>query len=217
MSVPKEVRDAVVSAYYRRVMTSSDTARARAQAAYGIASVIAAGVIAAGLFGGLHDSPDSVQATAVAALVAWLAAAALFLHAVSSPFEPRLEPQSSEDAFVEAALEAVRKERSRIDSWQRKAQMAAAIAALVTVVSFVTALRVGDEPRRTVTVTLTAAGAAAMKAVCGRALGNVTGEMAETAASDRLVAIELEPGACGSKSVDVALRRGHILALAFRP
>src|SRR4051794_30312353 len=137
MSIPKDVRDAVVIAYYGRVMTGSAGARARAQAAYGIASAIAVGVIAAGLFGGLSERPGIVQFGALAALMAWLVAAALFLHAVASPFETAVTPQQDVDVFVGRVLDVVRQERATIDNWQRRAQLASAVAAIVTVATFV--------------------------------------------------------------------------------
>jgi hypothetical protein len=217
MNTPKDVRDAVVSAYYARVMTSSDAARVRAQAAYGIASAIAAAVVAAGLFGDLDERPAGVQVVAVAALAAWLIAAALFLHTVSSPFDISLQPQTGEEAFVNAALDAIRSERARIDAWQRKAQLASAIAALVTVVAFVAALRT-DHARaeRTATVAITAAGAATLKAACGRAPAILVGKVSEASLREQFVQLALEPGVCGRDSVDVVIPRSEVLALAFR-
>jgi Na+/melibiose symporter-like transporter len=217
MSTPKDVRDVVVSAYYARVMTSSDTARARAQAAYGIASAIAAAVVAAGLFGNLGERPAGVQVVAVAALIAWLIAAALFLHTVSSPFDIGLQPQIDEEAFISAALEAIRKERARIDAWQRRAQLASAVAALVTVIAFIAALRTDHaQTQATATVTVTAAGAATLKAACGRVPAVLIGKASETSLREQFIELTLEPGVCGPSSVDVAIRRSEVLALAFR-
>jgi hypothetical protein len=217
MSVPKDVRDAVVSAYYGRMMRSSDAARARAQAAYGIASAIAVGVVAAGLAGRLDERSAAIQIAALAALIAWLVAAALFLHTVASSFEMSLQSQPGEDAFVRAALDAVRDERAMIDAWQRKAQIASAVAAVVTVVAFVAALRTKHgETEKAATITMTVEGSAALKTACDRVPARLTGKVLEASLRERFVQITLDPGMCGPTSVDVAVPRSQVLALAFR-
>jgi hypothetical protein len=71
VAIPTVVRDAVVNAYYPRALAVPDAARSRAQAAYTIASAIAAALVAAGVFGNLDQRPELVQGLGVAALVGW--------------------------------------------------------------------------------------------------------------------------------------------------
>ncbi len=217
MSTPKEVRDAIVAAHYARLMASPDAARTRAQAAYAIASAIAVALIAAGLFGGLDTQTRGVQAAAVAALIAWLVAAALFLHAVSSPFEVDLRAMQSEDDVVRAALDGIRGERTKIDSWQRKAHLAAGAAALLTVAALVIALGThGDEDERKAMVVITDVGAARLGVACGDVPSTLVGTVSENSLHEKFVDMTLDPGVCGRASVDVALPRNEILGLAFR-
>ncbi len=217
MSTPAEVRNAVVKAHYERLMAAPDSARGRAQAAYGIASAIALAIVAAGLFGGLDGQPVGVQAVAVTALIAWLVTAALFLHTVSSPFEVDRESKSSEDAIVEATLDGVRDERARIDAWQRRAQFAAAAAALLTVAAFVIALCADhSQTEKTATLAITAASAGRLAAACGPITGRLVGKLSEASLDEKFVDIILDPGMCGPASVHIALPRSAILGLAFR-
>jgi hypothetical protein len=216
MTVPASVRAAVVDAYYARIMTSSDAARARAQAAYGIASAIAAAVVAAGLFAGVDARPLGVQAVVVAALIAWLGAAFLFLHSVSSPFHIDRQPQSGDDAFVLAVLDAIRNERTRIDSWQRRAQVVSAIAAVLTVVAFVAALRASGDGSRLATIAVTRAAANELARACGSRPSLLIGKVADANLSGEFINVMLEPGACGPSEVEVAVRRADVIAIAFR-
>jgi hypothetical protein len=217
MSTPGEMRDAIVRAHYVRLMASPDTARARAQAAYGISSAIAVALVAAGLFGGLDTQPPEVQGIAIAALVAWLVAAALFLHAVSSPFEMDLSATLSKDDVVKAALDGIRDERTKIDGWQRKAQLAAAVAALLTVAALVFALRTDRGREQEAMVMISAAGAARLQAACGDVPATLIGTVTENSLRERFVDMTLDPGMCGHASVGIALPRTAILGLAFRP
>jgi hypothetical protein len=198
-------------------MTSSTAARARAQAAYGIASAIALGVVAGGLFAGLGARPTSVQIMAVAALAAWLIAAALFLYAVSAPFRVDVEPQKSDDEFVRAVISGVRQERTRIDLWQRLAQGASAAAALATVVAFVGVLqteRVSSRKQGTILITSTAA--RRLLPVCGRTPEVLAGRIAVDSLEEQFVDIVLAPGVCGAGGLEVTLRRSDVLAVAFQ-
>jgi hypothetical protein len=217
MSTAAGVRAVVIEAHYARVMAGADAARARAQAAYGIASAIAVALIAAGLFGGVDTRPPGVQALTVAALVAWLTAAALFLHTVSSPFEIGLEPKNSEESLAEAVLAGVRDERARIDTWQRRAQLAAAVAALLTVAAFVSALRTDDsQTQETATIALTSTGVARLEGTCGPLPATFLGKVAKADLDGKFVEMTLAPGVCGDTSVDVAVPRSAVLGVAFR-
>ncbi|HYQ12796.1 MAG TPA: hypothetical protein VEP94_05035 [Solirubrobacterales bacterium] len=217
MSTAEGVRAVVIREHYARVMANADAARARAQAAYGIVSAIAIALMAAGLLGGVDTQPPGVQALTVAALVAWLAAAALFLHAVSSPFEINPLPTSSDEALTKAVLDGVRAERAKIDGWQRRAQMVAAVAALLTVAAFLSALYSEDTSgRETALITLTSNGAASMQRTCGSGPSTFSGKVAKADLEGEIVEIELAPGVCGDTSVNVAIPRSAILALAFR-
>lgn len=217
MSTPADVRDAVIRAHYARLMASPDAARARAQAAYGIASAIAVVIVTAGFVGDLDSQPPGVQAVSVVALIAWLVTAALFLHTVSSAFEIDVVSKSSEDVVVAATLDGIRDERARIDAWQRRAQFAAAVAALLTVVAFVAALRADrGQAEETAMITVSAAESGSLEDSCGPMPATLVGKVAESSLREKFVNVTLDPGMCGPASVRVAVPRGAILGLAFR-
>lgn len=217
MSTAEDVRAVVIREHYARVMANADAARTRAQAAYGIVSAIAIALMAAGLLGDVDARPPGVQALTIAALVTWLAAAALFLHAVSSPFEINPEPTSSDEALTKAVLDGVRAERTKIDSWQHRAQIAAAVAALLTLAAFLSVLFSGNTPaRESALIALTPNGAASMQRTCGSVPSTFSGKVEKPALEGKLVEIALAPGVCGDTSVNVAIPRSAILAVAFR-
>ena len=121
------------------------------------------------------------------------------------------------DVFVGGVLEAVRAERTRIDRWQQSAQVASAVAGLATVAVFAAALLTkASETERPATVTLTSAGTASLMAACDHAPAMITGMVKTASLHARFVAINLDPGQCGSKRVGIAVRRSDILSLVFR-
>ena len=217
MPIESEVREAVVSAYYARTMASSDAARQRAQAAYGIASALAVGIGAAGLFGDIGDRSLGVQIAAVLALMTWLIAAGLFLHTVSSPFEIQVTPQSDADAFVDEALRTIRGERKAIDRWQRRAQAASAVAALVTVLAFGAALQFTNaDEQQAATVMLSRDGVAAVSAVCGHHVDVLRGEVAPAGLDAEFVEVHVARGVCGHTPTRLAVSRDEVAVVALR-
>jgi hypothetical protein len=217
VSTPEEVRDAVVDAYYRRTMSAPESARQRAQAAYGIASALAAGIVAAGLFGGLDRRPTIVQVVAIAALAVWMIAAGLFLHAVSSPFATPPQQQVGTEAFITTALQAVRDEGACIDRWQRWAQFVSLLAAVLTVGAFGLAIKISvPAGERDATVTLSAAGAEALKATCKNATRTLSGLISNAALGSEFVEVSLDGRQCGPRQSRVAIPRSQILAVVFR-
>jgi MFS family permease len=215
VSIPTDVRNAVVAAYYPRALSVPDSARARAQAGYGIASAIAAALVAAGVFANLGEAAGLVQTLGVAALVAWLVAAGLFLVAVSSPFQAASRTQDSVDAFVNAALDAAQNERTKIDKWQKRAGLASGVAAILTVAALVAALVDTPSSRQAGTIDLTAKGLAAVEAVCGTKPTHITGSVSPDDLEKNFVSLTLDKGVCGSEVLVVSLPRGQIQAVAF--
>jgi hypothetical protein len=217
VAVEPEVREAVVSAYYARTMASSDAARQRAQAAYGIASALAVGVGAAGLFGNLDNRPVGVQIAAVLALMTWLVAAGLFLHTVSSPFEIPVAPQFDPDAFVEGALRTIREERRTIDCWQRRAHVASGVAALVTVLAFAAAIRFSStDEQQTASVALNKDGMAAMSAACRHRIDVLRGKIPTGGLAAEFVELRVARGVCGRRPTQLAIPRDEVAAVAHR-
>lgn len=216
MAIPTDVRNAVVGAYYPRALGIPDTARSRAQAAYGIASAIAAALVAAGVFGDLDQRSDLVQVLGIASLVGWLVAAGFFLVAVSGPFHEASATQNTVEAFVYAALEAATKERDSVDRWQRRARFAAGLAALLTVATLVAALIDTPSDAKTARITLSEQGTVALASACGRTLTNISGTLSPDNLEKEFVSITMDQ-LCDGSAVTIAVPRAQIQAVAFEP
>jgi MFS family permease len=216
MTIPADVRKAVVDAYYPRALGVADVARSRAQAGYGIASAIAAALVAAGVFGHLSEEPGWIRILGLAALVAWLVAAGLYLVAVSRPFEPATADQQSAEEFVEAALGAAATERDRIDRWQKSASLLSGLAAALTVAALGSALAQMTSPPKSARIALTSKGLAAARLVCGKhdLPQVVEGSVRPADLQDEIVALELPAGACRSGQVSLELPRSAVRAVA---
>jgi hypothetical protein len=216
VAIPTDVRNAIVGAYYPRALAVPDAARSRAQAAYAIASAIAAALVAAGVFGNLDKRPANVQALALTALVLWLIAAGLYLVAVSSPFESASATQTGVDAFVREVLSAAKTERDRINTWQAMASAVSGVAAVVTVAALVTAITNTPSDSQAATVVLTSKTSTAVTTACGRSATKVTGTVSPGDLQKDFVSITLDKGLCSTKKkVMVSVPRGQVRAVAF--
>jgi hypothetical protein len=80
-SPPREV----VAAYWPRALAAADAARARAQAGFTVASAIATGLVAAGIFTNAAERAHAARDIGAAALALWLGAMLLFLRAIAEP------------------------------------------------------------------------------------------------------------------------------------
>jgi len=134
--------EAIVHAYYARATASPDTARGRAQAAYGIATAVAGGLVAAAVISRLPSVPDSVQLLGVVAVALWLAATSLYLYAVAVPVQlpsSTSQPRGSTE-FVDAVIERAVTERKTVDTRQTRANVASAVAMVATLATFALAM-----------------------------------------------------------------------------
>lgn len=216
MAIPTDVRTAVVGAYYPHALAVPDRARSRAQAAYGIASAIAAALVAAGVFGNLDQRSILVQVLGVAALVGWLLASGLYLIAVSRPFVPATANQASADAFVNAALAAAKAERDKIDHWQNAAGIVSGLAVVVTVATLIAALvETPASDSKAATVALTDKGVAAVTAACRKRPTKISGSVSPSELDKEFVNMTLDAGICGRAKTVVALPRAQIRAVVF--
>jgi hypothetical protein len=218
MTISPDVSKAVIDAYYARAMSSPDAARRRAQAAYGIASALVAAVLAAGLLGNLDERAEIVQITALVALLTWIVTAGLFLHTVSSPsLDLPTVSQQDEEAFVKAALDRVRAERTVINRWLKRAQIASCVAAAATLAAFALAVEGSPtEPAKPVIITLTGPGSVALASVCDKPSRRLTGSMAVGNLQNALVEVKLDAGVCAPQPVLVAIPRAAVLAVALQ-
>jgi hypothetical protein len=214
MTYPKDVRTAVVGAYYPRAIAVADGARAKAQSAYTIASAIAAALVAAGILTDLGERAWYVQLAALAALAAWLLTAVLFMQAVAEPVNlslPSLIPTA--DGFIDAVLAAARKEREAIEHRVVIATFATVGAVILTVLAFVLVVAIPITTSVHGTVLLTEEGVSTIEKTCNRPVATIAGELDPGALTDRYVPIELDAGTCADDSVVVRLPQRFVLAV----
>ena len=137
MTSPSPARS-VTDAYWPRALAAADAARARAQSGFTIASAIATGLIAAGLFTDVGDRAHKARYVGGAALGLWLAAMLLFLFAVAAPTGEPAEPQHSVEAFATRLVASVEGERRGIEWRLRLAVAVTSAAVLATAATVIT-------------------------------------------------------------------------------
>jgi MFS family permease len=215
MTYPKDVRTAVVGAYYPRAVAAADAARTRAQSAYAIASAVAAALVAAGILTDIGDRPEWVQILGLAALAAWLVTAVLFMAAVAEPVQLTLPARLPDaDHFIDAVLENVRQERAALEGRLGPAIVGTKIAVLLTVVAFLLVLFVPEEATTTnVSVVLNDKGAASIEALCGTSAITVTGQVDLSTLAEKYVPVTLNAESCGGQSMTVRLPQRYVVAV----
>lgn len=209
---------AIVNAYYPSVLAEPGSVRARAQVAYTVASAIAGALVTAGALSGVSSLHPVVQAFGALAVAAWLVATGLFVHVakgvtVPSPPEAGL---LTADTFAQHALDATRKEATRIEGRLDAAARATWAALGLTGIAMGGALLVPD-PTTTASarVVLSEEGRAAVAAACGEAGGALEGDMDLDSLDDRYAVIEVARGRCQAhRPVVLRVTPRHIVGVA---
>lgn len=141
--IDQKVLEAVTTGYYSQLLTAGSTGRARAQAAYTVASATAAALVAAGVLTGISTFPAWVQFFGWMAVVAWLFTAAVFMW-ISRKAPPFSLPPEGADltarTFVEFALGEAVTDALQVEKELRQALISASIALVLTTVAFAAAL-----------------------------------------------------------------------------
>jgi hypothetical protein len=216
----ESVSKTVVDNYYPRVISAPEAARNRAQAAYTIASAVAAALIAAGLLTSLYRRPTLVKVMGSLALVGWFLAAGAYVWAVAAPARLRLK-ESAQDArsFVHLVLQDAIDERTTIDRRQGFANVIASVAAVLTAAAFISALLSGSPERRLQPglVITSETGARSVETICGQRLSRLEGRIDLDTLNDQLVAIDVRPGECGGRWITVRIPRADVAGVSLKP
>jgi MFS family permease len=208
------VGDAVIDAYYNRVVTAADTARSRAQSAYAIASAIAGALVGAALLSNLASVATWIKLVGVGALACWLIASSLYIRAVSRTVPVPTGPQPDPDALVRAVMENVETERWQIESWYNWANKISLLAMLMTAAAFVAALLsgIGAEHRHG-TIVLTATGVQALAGTCDLHGQTVSGEIKLRSLNTDFVEIASDASQCRGKRLDLRIAKAQIITM----
>jgi hypothetical protein len=208
------VRSAIVDAYYPRALSLPDTARSRAQAAYGVTSAVAAALIALGAFGSLGERPFAVQVLGFLALCGWLVAALLFMRAVSATVES-VPAEHDADAFARAVVAATKRERQEIEKRLRLALGSAVVAAAVTVAALGAIVRVPASVQSVAaTVDLSKRGQETVAALCGTPHQTIHGRLSESSLRERFLTITMDPTACQGRQVKLHVPIEDVVGVA---
>ena len=207
----------VVKAYYPSVLASADAARSRAKDAYTIASAVAAAIVAAGVFGDFANQTRGTKAFAVAALLGWLIAAALFIYAVGGSTKPKSSgEQPDASSFVRAAINNASEERRSVIKRVGRAQAMTVVAILVTVAAIGWAIFDTATPAHKVgRIVLTPAGTDALAPMCGASVHVLKGSFDPDKLGSAYLEVTLRGKGCGSASVDLHLRKADIAGAAI--
>src|SRR5437016_6987795 len=111
--MPDDVYKDVSTNWYTGLSGAGENARARSQTAWTIASAIAGALLAAGLAKNFAQSVHWVLALGIAAVVAWLVTAAVFMWAVTTPL-PDPPGEVKEDTVEKARLTFVQIGRAHV-------------------------------------------------------------------------------------------------------
>lgn len=132
------VLDAVVGTYYPDVARAGSAARARSQAAQSVATLFATGLTASLSFTSLQNQPLGLRIAGCVAAACWATATVLYMLAVGGPavIDDRLRSTNRPDQLVRIVLDRAKAERQTIDDRQTRANVAAALALLLTVATF---------------------------------------------------------------------------------
>ena len=209
--------NAVTAAYYPRLVTSPEAARGRAQAAYTIASAVAAGLVVTGLLTSLDRRPIVVQVLGLASFLAWVCTAAAYVRAVAVPVNlPRPDDSKLDtDGFVKHVLEVAKEERDKIDGYQKKANWVAASAAWITAVTFIVAVALPTaQPRLPATLALTDTGSQALKNLCNHPVLRLSGWVDRTSLDMEVVVFSVPAGGCGPSTMTLRLPRADVAAIS---
>ena len=208
--VPTEVYRAVTTAFYSRLVASSDQARSRAQIAYTIASAFAGGLIGTAVITGLPSVDLGFQIAGAAAVLSWLVAAALYVHTVSMGVPRAPRNPDSPDQFVRDVVGVVEGERRTIDRRQGRANVLAFLAALLTAGTVFGGI-ISSSREFHGTVLIDASQSTITQAPCGKwqLTGNIQGSSLRT----DYVIMTTDPTACGGKSEEVRIPRTKVVGI----
>lgn len=207
---------AVLNAYYTWLFSRPDMARNRAQAAYGIASAIAATLVALGILGKVTERPLAVQILSLLALCAWLVTSILFVWAVSGGEQPeKIEESRGTKEFIIKIITASQQERTGIDGRLKYAVGAAAVAAALTVIALGAIVRVPATVKSVnATVSLSEQGREGLAAICGSPQPTVQGQVTEASLKERFITITVDPKSCQGHQAKLYLPAGDVLRIA---
>jgi hypothetical protein len=216
--------DLVAQAFYARQINLPEIARSRAQAGFGVATLLATGLIAAGILSEFPSLSLLVQISGIVTVSLWVLASIIFLWAIAIPVkvDEREQGEQRESVFVSTTLNDSLDLYDKI-TWRSKVAALAAIAAIVlSLISFVLVVTVPrPDPRNTAAdVVLTGGAFRLVSDACPRAVISmkppaVIADINPNSLNASRISLRLGPAQCrGVSNESIDLPRADILAIA---
>ena len=214
--VASDVSKSVIEAYYPRLVALGDTARARAQNAYAIASAVAGVLVVAVITSKAELASLAVRWLGLVALALWLLAAGSYIRAVATPVSwPQTGDLPTPDDLVRAVVAAAKGERQQVDQRQRTANVLALLAMLTTVAAFASLFFWPASTQSQGTLRLTTAGMAAVRAVCPGATRSLPGQVILASIGTDFIAVDVSARACGGRPVQIQVPKDQVATIVL--
>jgi hypothetical protein len=222
----EQILEAVVTSvsetYYSQLVQAVSGARGRAQAAQSTVTLFAGGLMATLSVTALADRPPVTQWLGIASVALWLVSALLYLRAVASPVPetPDRLKVATRQQLLNEVINKVRQEARTIDRRQRGSNGVAAVAVVLSLITF--ALAVLTSPIRETapgTVLVAPSYVPVLRAVCSQkvaATGEVTGEVVKASLTTSFVEIEPARGVCQPQSSALQVPRNQVKAVRWK-
>ncbi|MFI9343286.1 hypothetical protein ACIG0D_18750 [Streptomyces sp. NPDC052773] len=221
----ERVLDAVLApaseAYYSERVRSGSGARLRAQAAQSTVTLFAGGLVAALTFTQLADRPLITRWAGLAAVALWLSAAVLYLRAVALPVSALTGPSHARDRLdlLNAVLKRADDEAAEVDKRQKRANGVVMGALVVSLLTVGLAALLGPEKEMVPgTVVLAPSYAKSTRAVCGKQVERVEGEIDKKSLGTPFVRVTVDAKDCGNGTgkTELVVPRSAVRAIAMK-
>lgn len=205
----------IAAAVYPAMLNEPVTVRTRAQAAYTIASAIAAALVTGGAVAHIQDFGFWIELLGALAVAAWLVTAGLFINISRRVRKiPRAEGGAlTIPQFVSQSLAVAVNEADDLEKQLTHAAYGTYVALALTGLALAGALVQAPEPDRPVsTIRLTPYGVEAVKAQCPNANAALTGTLHPETLDDAYAVIDIKD-TCGSGTVTMRIPPSYIAAI----
>jgi MFS family permease len=219
LGVDERVMDAVISAYYPRVVAIGETARNRAQAAFAGASALAGGALGAFVVTLPRSQHPAARLLGCLAVGAWLLAVPFFVAAIARYVRP-VQQSSNQDSrsdddfsrvFLREVFQRSAEERKKVDKLQQIAQLIACVALVLSFFTFVAATFAPEQTEKSpASLVLTPAGQGALADLCHHNDRIVDGRIESASLGTPFVVFHVDANTCGGYSAILRIPRSDV-------
>lgn len=222
LPVDERVMDAIISAYYPRVVAIGETARNRAQAAFAGASALAGGALGTFVVALPRSQHPVARLLGCLAVGAWLLAVPFFVAAIARYVQPvrksgHQDGRTKDDfdrGFLTEIFERSAEERRKVDKLQQLGQVVACVALVLSFLTFVAAAFAPEQTEeQAASLVLTRTGQRAVADLCQRNVRTVDGRIDSASLGTPFVVLHVDGKSCGGHPAVLRLPRGDVVAV----